>query len=142
VPEHPRFGSEGAPGNPTGDTKEEENMVTTVEIWTFRDQSFGGLDLIGYHVEALDGQIGKIDEASNAVDASYVVVDTGPWIFGKKVMLPAGLIRGIDQDEQFVYIDCTKDQIKDSPKFDPDTYRDDAYRSTVGSYYGSSELGS
>ena len=48
-------------------------------------------DLTGFSVEALDGSIGKIDEASNEVGASYLVVDTGPWIFGKKVMLPAGV---------------------------------------------------
>jgi hypothetical protein len=28
--------------------------------------------------------IGKIDEATNEAAASQLVVDTGPWIFGKK----------------------------------------------------------
>ena len=42
----------------------------------------------GYHVEALDGSIGKIDEATYEVGKSFVIVGTGPWIFGRKVMLP------------------------------------------------------
>ena len=88
----------------------------------------GSADLTGYGVEALDGGIGKIDEASNDVGASYVVVDTGPWIFGKKVLLPAGVISRLDAADEKVYVNRTKEQIKNSPEFDPDSYRDQTYR--------------
>jgi hypothetical protein len=87
-------------------------------------------------VEARDGGIGKIDEASYDVEASYIVVDTGPWIFGKKVLLPAGVINRIDHDDEKVYVDRTKDQIKNAPEFDENRYRDDTYRNDLGSYYG------
>ena len=110
--------------------------MATVDIWTYREQSLGSADLTGYSVEALDGGIGKIDEASNDVGASYVVVDTGPWIFGKKVMLPAGVIGRVDAAEEKVFVNRTKEQIKNSPEFDPDSYRDQTYRGEVGSYYG------
>jgi hypothetical protein len=83
----------------------------------------------------IDGDIGKIDEASYDVGASYVVVDTGPWIFGGKVMLPASVIQQVDLDLQTVFVDRTMDEIKNSPEFHEDTYRDDAYRSRLGSYY-------
>ena len=43
----------------------------------------------------LDGSIGKVDDATNDVGGSFIVVDTGPWIFGKKVLLPAGVISGL-----------------------------------------------
>ena len=66
---------------------------------------------------------------------SYVVVDTGPWIFGKKVLLPAGVVDRIDYDNDNVYVGLTKDQIKNSPEFDESTYRDDTYRASVGDYY-------
>jgi len=69
------------------------------------------------------------------VGASYLVVDTGSWIFGKKVLLPAGLIRDVDFDAETVYVSRTKDEIKDAPEFDPDTYRSEEYRSQVGGYY-------
>src|ERR1700759_2538178 len=49
-------------------------------------------DLAGYHVEALDGRIGSIDEASYDVGRSYMVVDTGPGIFGHKGLFPAGTV--------------------------------------------------
>jgi hypothetical protein len=94
-----------------------------------------GVDLVGFEIEATDGGIGKIDEATYDVGASYVVVDTGPWIFGKKVMLPAGVIQRVDLDSQKVFVDRTKDEIKNSPEFDEDMYRDKTYRSRLGSYY-------
>ena len=115
--------------------------MATVQIWSYREQGMGAADLTGYGVEALDGSIGKIDEASNDVGASFVVVDTGPWIFGKKVMLPAGVLSRIDPDETKVYVNRTKEQIKNSPEFDPDGYRNETYRNELGSYYGQGGAG-
>jgi len=109
----------------------------TSNVW-----SYGGADdwstmnLVGYKVHATDGDIGKVDETSNEVGAGYIVVDTGPWIFGRKVMLPAGLISSVDRTNEEVFVDRTKDQIKDSPELDPADYRGSAYRDTLGDYYG------
>jgi len=100
-----------------------------------------GQDLTGFTVEALDGDIGKIDEATNEVGGSYIVVDTGPWIFGKKVLLPAGVLRDVDLDAQTVFVNRTKDQIKNAPEFDKDRYKDEDYRNEVGGYYGSGGSG-
>jgi hypothetical protein len=105
-------------------------------MWVYREQTWTVADLSGYTVEALDGGIGKIDEASNEVSASYIVVDTGPWIFGKKVMLPAGVVKNVDPDANTVFVNRTKEQIKNSPEFDESRYRDDSYRGEVETYYG------
>lgn len=116
--------------------------MTSTDIWTYREADVlgvdtgRGVDMTGYSVEAADGGIGKVDEATYDVGSSYVVVDTGPWIFGKKVLLPAGVIDRIDSADETVYVNRTKDQIKDSPEFDETTYRDSGYRTEVGSYYG------
>jgi hypothetical protein len=110
--------------------------VVSTDMWSYRDKSLTATNLEGFEVEATDGGIGKIDEATNEVGGSYIVVDTGPWIFGKKVLLPAGVIDTVDLDEQKVFVNRTKDEIKDSPEFDESTYRDSSYRDSVGSYYG------
>ena len=110
--------------------------MSTMEIWTYREQTWGTVNLSGYGVEAVDGGIGKIDEASNEVGASYLVVDTGPWIFGKKVMLPAGVIMKVDHDDEKVFVNRTKDQIKNAPEFDDSMIKDEGYRGRLGSYYG------
>ena len=74
-------------------------------------------DVVGYDVEATDGSIGKIDEASNQAASSYLVVDTGFWIFGKKRLIPAGVITRVDDEDRTVFVSMTKDQIKSAPDF-------------------------
>ena len=110
------------------------HSTTTTDIWTYRGTTPG--DVVGYEVEALDGSIGKVDEATYEVGRSYIVVDTGPWIFGKKVMIPAGVVRGIDETEEKVFVNRTKEQIKNAPEYDDSLAADDMYRSDLGSYYG------
>jgi hypothetical protein len=110
--------------------------MSTVDIWTYREERWTGIDLTDFDVEAVDGRIGSVDEATAEIGGSYVVVDTGPWIFGKKVMLPAGVVDRIDTEERKVYVDRTKDEIKAAPEFDEDLLRDDAYRSDLAGYYG------
>ena len=109
--------------------------MATTDIWTYREQTWSGTDLSGYSIEATDGGIGKIDEATYDVGGSYVVADTGPWIFGKKVMLPAGVIDRVDPSSETVFVNRTKDEIKDAPEFDESRVGDDAYRSELGGYY-------
>ena len=106
-------------------------------IYTYRETLVGvpETDVVGFKVESLDGSIGKIDESTDDAGSAFIVVDTGPWIFGKKVMLPAGVIREIDIDSETVYVNRTKDQIKNAPEFDEDAYRDDEYRTRIATYY-------
>jgi len=110
--------------------------MSTTDIWTQTDTTISTTDLIGYKVEAIDGSIGKVDEASNEVGASYLVIDTGPWIFGKKVLLPVGLIDRVDAAEETIFVNRTKDEIKNAPEFDEASYRDVQYRDEIGGYYG------
>jgi hypothetical protein len=106
--------------------------------WQYRPET--GLpgeevDLTGYSIAAIDGDIGHVDQATDELlGESYLVVDTGPWIFGRKVLLPAGVVERIDPADKKIYVDRTKDQIKDAPEYDE--LADDAqYRDRVGDYY-------
>ncbi|MET9887542.1 PRC-barrel domain-containing protein [Streptomyces sp. NPDC006430] len=91
-------------------------------MWNYNPESHDkpGTRLIGFKVEASDGHIGKVDKATEEVDASYLVVDTGPWVLGKHVLIPAGAIVRIDVKEEKVHVNLTKDQIKDSAEYDKD----------------------
>jgi hypothetical protein len=115
--------------------------MATLEIWTFAVATPPNIDLTGFTVEARDGKIGKVDEATHEAGGSFIVLDTGPWIFGKKVMLPAGVASSVDHEDEKVYVNRTKDQIKNAPEFDPDNYRDETYRGELGSYYGTGGAG-
>jgi hypothetical protein len=130
---------EGSTAPMTGDVPPMRvpETVARFDPWNYREGAglAHGSDLVGYRVEATDGHIGKIDEASTLVGDSYLVVDTGPWIFGKKVMLPAGTVSNVDHEEKRVYVDRTKEQIKNSPEFDPENFRGETYRDKIGGYY-------
>jgi hypothetical protein len=109
-------------------------MAVEVDVWTFRSP-VEDIDLTGFEVEAEDGEIGKVDKASYERGGSCIVVDTGPWIFGKMVMLPARAIESIDPEEQTIRVDRTKDEISNAPEFDPSGYADQEYRLRLASYY-------
>jgi hypothetical protein len=114
-------------------------MGAYADMWTYRDAidvGDTGLNVIGYGVEAIDGSIGKVDETTYEGHGSYIVVDTGPWIFGKRVMLPAGVIRDVDDTEEKVFVHRTRDEIKNAPELDDALVLDEDYRGQLGTYYG------
>ncbi len=113
-----------------------------VDIWTYRidvfptDQSTHRPDIAGFAVQTLDGhKIGTIDEATNEVGDSCIVVDTGFWIFGKKRMIPAGTIQSIDVENREVRVAVNQDDVKEAPDFDQVRKEDQAYRGEVGKFY-------
>lgn len=96
-------------------------------VWSYRDTTWNqDRDLVGYDVEATDGSIGKIDEASTEASGQWLVVDTGFWIFGKKRLIPAGAVTGVDHDGENVMVNMTKEQIKSAPDYEKDSWDDDS----------------
>ena len=57
-------------------------------------------------------------------------------IFGKKVMLPVGVLRNVDHENEKVFVNRTKDEIKTSPEFDDTLIHDKNYRTKLSSYHG------
>ena len=90
-----------------------------MSLWEFR-ATFNAIepDFTGFDVAAADGHIGKVDEASYDAGRSFLVVDTGFWIFGKKRLIPAGVVERVDLDTKTVHVALTKDQIKSAPDYD------------------------
>jgi len=118
--------------------------MATIWVWRMygRESGAGMLpDITGYDVEASDGSIGKVDDATYENGEGALVVDTGFWIFGKKRMLPAGVVQGVDEDARTVFVSCTKDEIKQAPDYDEQRRNDDAYRRDVGSHYQGDPIG-
>ena len=105
-----------------------------VDIWSYRI-AVEDADLSDYHVEAVDGEIGKVDPVTDEVGEDALVVDTGPLVFGRKVVLPAGTIERVDPEERRIYVDRTKDEIKHAPEYDPSGYAQQEYRLALADYY-------
>jgi len=112
------------------------------EAWNFRSAAgyTEGLELTGYKVIASDGEVGKVDRATYDPDSSSLVVDTGPWILGSQVLLPvvvpAAVIERIDPEQETVYVDRLKEQIKDGPPYDPDVDVGPRFWQQVSRHYG------
>ena len=107
-----------------------------VEMWTYREaDALEDVDLTGFEVDATDGPVGKIEDAAYELGSSWLVVDTGPWIIGKKVLLPAGTVESIDPEERKVYVDRTREEIKSAPEHDPSGYAEQEYRLALADYY-------
>ncbi|MET9724214.1 PRC-barrel domain containing protein [Streptomyces zaomyceticus] len=110
----------------------------TDRIWSYSTESghLAGVDLTGWRVESVDGHIGKVDKHSDEVDDAYLVVDTGVWIFGKEVLIPASAVARVDLEDYTVHLALSKEQVKDAPEFVSDKHlADRQYREEIGQYY-------
>ncbi len=79
--------------------------------------------LIGYKMEATNGEIGKTEEFYFEDDSwkiKYIIVKTGGWLFFRKVLIsPIALVKG-DWKEGVFPVTITKEQVSDSPGIDTD----------------------
>ena len=93
------------------------------------------INVVGYGVEASDGSIGKFDDRCTTGlvvhRRRHRTVD-----LGKKAMLPAGVIQSVDDDEEKIFVDRSKDEIKHAPEFDDSMIADEQYRTNLVPYYG------
>lgn len=104
----------------------------------YRQDVFGGDDIKGYDVyAATDEKIGGVYDV--LVDESgrfrYFVIDTGFWIFGKKVLLPVGRAR-VDYDRHRIYATgMTKQQAENLPEYSDNMTVDYDYEERVRNVY-------
>ena len=79
--------------------------------------------LQGYTVQGTDDQVGTVyefyfDDAAWTV--RYLVVDTGGWFSGRRVLLsPAAIVR-TDWEAQTVHVKLTRTQVENAPDIDTD----------------------
>jgi sporulation protein YlmC with PRC-barrel domain len=78
-------------------------------------------ELFGYSILALDGEIGKVHDIyfddENWV-LRYLVVDTGPWILGRKVLISPVALGQPDWMVQKFPINLSREDIEKSPEID------------------------
>ena len=93
----------------------------------------------GYVIKASDGQIGTVsdflfDDSSWLV--RWLVVDTGNWLSGRKVLLPPSVLGQLDAKEHQFSVKLTRQQVKDSPEIDTDRPVSRQMETSVYDYYG------
>ena len=97
-------------------------------------------EVIGYKIHAMDGEIGHVEDF--IVDSKltwsiyFLVVDTGGWLSGKKVIVSSKWINRISWDKKEVQVDLIKDKIQNSPPYDPSMPINREYETLLFDYYG------
>ncbi len=96
-------------------------------------------NVTGYGIKASDGPVGDVEDFiiddSNWV-IRYLVVDTGHWFPGKKVIISPNWIKEIKWESSDVVIKATVEQVKNSPGYEGDEYLNDDYDRILTNYYG------
>lgn len=96
-------------------------------------------EVTGYRIRATDDTIGDVRDFI-ANDTSWqvvwLVVDTGTWLPGRKVILALPWIERIDWNESAVHVDIACEDVKRSPEFDPTQPINREYEEILFDYYG------
>lgn len=95
--------------------------------------------LYGNHLGANDGEIGHVkdfyfDDQSWAI--RYVVVDTGTWLPGRRVLLSPYSLGRLDQKDKILRVNLTRKQIEDSPSIEEHKPVSRQYEEEYYRYYG------
>jgi hypothetical protein len=96
-------------------------------------------EVVGYRLEATDGAIGHVkdlfaDETAWAL--RYLVVDTRNWLPGRDVLLATEWINRIGWTDGLVQVKVTKEQVRNSPEYDPEPPVSRDYEANLHGYYG------
>lgn len=51
-------------------------------------------EIVGFGVDSRDGEVGRVSHVT--CERDYMIVDTGPRIFGRRVVVPTSLIEHVD----------------------------------------------
>ncbi len=95
--------------------------------------------LKGYAIEASDGPLGSVADVlfdDRGWRARWLVVDTGTWLTGRKVLLHPSSLGEPDHEHRELPVHLDKMQIRDSPDIERDAPVSAQMERTLYNYYG------
>jgi len=95
-------------------------------------------EVIGYHIQATDGEIGHVedfivDDETWAI--RYLVVDTRNWWPGEKLLVSPRWIERVSWSDSKVFIDLSQEALKHSPKFSEEALLTRDYEDKLHRHY-------
>jgi hypothetical protein len=95
--------------------------------------------VLRYYVHAMDGDLGHVqgllvDDESWAI--RYFIIDTSNWWLGHQVIVAPQWIDHLSWAESTLYVDLTRQAIKDSPPYDPTFPFDEDQATKLHAHYG------
>jgi hypothetical protein len=96
-------------------------------------------EVTGYSIRGTDDSVGSaadflIDEEGWVI--RYLVVDTGGWLSGRKVLIAPPWVSEVSWATQEVQVTLTRAEIEASPEYTPDMALDRAYEEQLHGHYG------
>jgi uncharacterized protein YrrD len=95
--------------------------------------------LTGYKLHSLDGEIGKVSEFyfdDHHWTIRYLIADTGGWLTGRQVLISPQALLSVNKEEQYIYVNLTKNQIEESPSLESDKPVSRQFEESYYDYYG------
>ena len=96
-------------------------------------------EVCGYSIQVRDGKIGQVEDFvmdDHSWKLHYLIVNTGNWLPGKKVLISPDWIKAVNWPDQTVDLDMTQEGVKNSPEFDPSLPINREYEARLYDYYG------
>lgn len=94
-------------------------------------------DILGYNIQATNGEIGQVSDflVDDQFKLRYLVIDTGKWLPGKKVILSTAWISTVDPQKQTVVMNIDRKRIEQGPDYSEDHVLDREYETRLHAYY-------
>lgn len=95
--------------------------------------------LQGFGIAATDGDIGTIDDVYFDDDKwtiRHLIVDTGGWLTGRKVLLSPHAVSRVNWSERMVHVNVTRQKVEDSAGIDTDEPVSRQEESALHDHYG------
>jgi len=95
--------------------------------------------ITGFTIAATDGHLGTVSDFlfdDRTWRVRWLVVDTGNWLSGRKVLLPPHVLGHPDHEQREFSVRLSKQQVKDSPDIDTDKPVSRQMETHVYDYYG------
>src|SRR5919201_4611235 len=95
--------------------------------------------LVGDRIEATDGEIGKVDQLyfdDEHWGMRYLVVNTGNWLRGRKVLISPASIDRSRSTEAAIRVNLSRKQVEQSPDVDTEKPVSRQYEEIYAKYYG------
>jgi hypothetical protein len=93
----------------------------------------------GFSIHTRDGEMGHVDDFyfdDESWHVRYLVVKTGPWLFGRRVLISPTALETPDWEARVLPVNLTNEQVKNSPETDLDKPVSRQHEYALSQYYG------
>jgi len=96
-------------------------------------------EMLDYSILATDGEIGHVSDillGDSDLKVRYLVIDTGGWLPGRKVILSTAWLSRVVPEKRLLVVNIDKKRIEESPPYDPGADIPREYETRLHDHYG------